>query len=123
MVRRIRPRSTLPESTSPYWLRTKAETGVVKKDYTVKGALIAATAALLGSAFTFTGTIIASDKPPEKTCAAVIKEYYDAAIKNRGMVDVLTSPDPGGQSPIDADPAAKRCHFDSAKLRKLMPGT
>ena len=103
------------------------------RDGTLVVGLIAGVAGVVGSVLALIGVLVSGDSndtsgasariatttSSDVSCIAVVKAYRVEIQSSSKMLALLTTPGPDGVSPVEADPAARRCGLGAASLMQM----
>jgi len=103
---------------------------VATRDGTLVAGFVAGVAGIVGSVLALIGVLVTGESNDTSdvsaavvsttssnvSCIAVVKAYRAEIQGSPKMLALLTTPGPDGVSPVEADPAARRCGLGEASL-------
>ena len=108
--------------------------GVATRDGTLLAGFIIGVASVIGSALALIGVlttgesndtsgvssgVVTTTTTSDVSCIAVVKAYRVEIQSSSKMLALLTTAGPDGVSPVEADPAARRCGLGETSLMQM----
>jgi hypothetical protein len=104
--------------------QTTIRAPAARRNPAIIGALIAGALAVVASlptaAATVTAAVISSGNSQTLDCLAVVERYSHYVGSSSQRVDILTTPDAHGRSPLSADRAATSCGVSKDGLMEMI---
>lgn len=108
--------------------------GVATRDGTLLAGFIIGVASVIGSVLALIGVlttgenndtsgvssgVVTTTTTSDVSCIAVVKAYRVEIQSSSKMLALLTTAGPDGVSPVEADPAARRCGLGETSLMQM----